>query len=177
MSKHSEHSSYREKLIEHLFVGELLKISWLDGDCQLEVAKPEVDNSGYDVIAEANRVIRHIQLKASYIGGKTSRQKIHVKLAEKPSGCVVWIYFDKETLSLGPFYFFGRAPGEPLPDIQDAKTAKHTKGDQDGHKADRPNIRELNKGSFTKYDTVQDMYKALFGTSQQMIVVASNNKS
>lgn len=163
MSKHSEHSSFREKLIEHLFVGELLKLSWLNGDCQLEVAKPEVDNSGYDVIAEANRVVRHIQLKASYVGGKTSRQKVHVKLSEKPSGCVVWIYFDEETLSLGPFYFFGSAPGESLPDIQDAKVAKHTKGNQDGHKADRLNIRELNKGSFTKYDTIQDMYQALFG--------------
>ena len=163
MSKHSEHSSYREKLIEHLFVGELLKLSWLNGDCQLEIAKPEVDNSGYDVIAEANRVVRHIQLKASYIGSKTSRQKVHVKLAEKLSGCVVWIYFDEETLSLGPFYFFGSAPGEPLPNIQDTKVAKHTKGDQDGLKAERLNIRELNKGAFTKYDTIQNMYQALFG--------------
>ena len=92
-TRHTEHSSYREKLIEHLFIGELLKISWKNGDCQLEVAKPEVDNSGYDVVVEANGVIRHVQLKASYIGGKTSRQKVHTKLADKPSGCVVWIYF------------------------------------------------------------------------------------
>ena len=48
MNKHSEQSSYREKLIEHLFIGELLKLSWTNGDCQLEVGKPEVDNSGYD---------------------------------------------------------------------------------------------------------------------------------
>ena len=74
MSKHSEHSSYREKLIEHLFIGELLKSSWQNGDCQLEVGKPEVDNSGYDVIIEANRIVRHVQLKASYIG-----EKPHVK--------------------------------------------------------------------------------------------------
>ena len=80
MSKHSKHSSYREKLIEHLFVGELLKLSWTTGDCELEVGKPEVDNSGYDVILEANRIIRHVQLKASFISGRTSRQKIHLKL-------------------------------------------------------------------------------------------------
>ncbi|WP_163937159.1 hypothetical protein [Paraferrimonas sp. SM1919] len=163
MSKHSEHSSYREKLIEHLFIGELLKLSWQNGDCQLEVGKPEVDNSGYDVIIEANRIVRHVQLKASYIGGKTSRQKVHVKLADKPSGCVVWIYFDEETLELGPFLFLGGEPGNPLPPIHEAKVARHTKGDQDGYKAERPNIRELNKGDFTKYDTVRDIYKVLFG--------------
>ena len=71
--KHSEHSSYREKLVEHLFVGELLKLSWQSGDCALEIASPEVDNSGYDLIAEQNGIVRHIQLKASYVGGKTAR--------------------------------------------------------------------------------------------------------
>jgi hypothetical protein len=165
MSKHTVHSSYREKLIEHLFVGELLKISWLR-DCQLEIAKPEVDNSGYDIIIEDNSVVRHVQLKASFLGGKTSRQKIHMKLCGKPSGCVVWIYFDENTLELGPFYFLGGKPGEPLPNIDNAKVARHTKGDLDGYKAERPNIRELNKGSFTKIDTVQEVYNALFDINE-----------
>ena len=162
MSKHSEHSSYREKLIEHLFIGELLKLSWQKGDCQLEVSNPEVDNSGYDVIAEANGVIRHIQLKASYIGGKTSRQKIHLNLAEKPSGCVIWVYFNEDTLDLGPFYYFGGKPGEALPNIEGAKIARHTKGDQDGYKAERPNIREISKGKFTCFESVEAVYDALF---------------
>jgi hypothetical protein len=82
--QHTENSSYREKLIEHLFVAELLKLSWLHHGCTLEVAKPEVDNAGYDIIAEASGVVRHIQLKTSVIGGKTAKQKIHTKLVEKP---------------------------------------------------------------------------------------------
>jgi len=164
MSQHSEHSSFREKLIEHLFVGELLKISWMQGNCSLEIASPEVDNSGYDLIAENRGVIRHIQLKASYLGGKTSRQNIHVRLAEKPSGCMVWIYFDQSTLSLGPFFFFGGTPGERLPSLEHAKIARHTKGNQHGFKAERPNIRKLSKGEFTKYETIGDLYIALFGT-------------
>ena len=162
MSKHSENSSYREKLIEHLFVGELLKHSWLTEDCLLEVSKPEVDNSGYDVVIEENKVIRHIQLKASYIGGKTARQNVHVKLADKPSGCVVWIYFNDETLELGPFYFFGGAAGSPLPSLEGTKVARHTKGDQDGYKAERPSIRVLNKGSFTKFNSICGLYDVLF---------------
>jgi len=64
---HSEHSSFREKLIEHLFIGELLKLSWMGFGCTLEVASPEVDNGGYDLIVEDNGVVRHIQLKASYV--------------------------------------------------------------------------------------------------------------
>ena len=163
MSKHTQHSTYREKLLEHLFVGELLKLSWCNGDCELEVGKPEVDNSGYDIIIEDNRIIRHIQLKASYIGGKTSRQKLHVRLSDKPSGCVVWIYFNEDTLELGPYLFFGGEPGEPLPDISKAKVARHSKGDSDGTKAERPDIREVNKGSFTSYESIGDLYHALFG--------------
>ena len=119
----------------------------------------------WNSIIETNGIVRHVQLKASYIGSKTSRQKIHVKLADKPSGCVVWIYFDENTLELGPFYFFGGSPGNPLPPIQEERVARHTKGDQDGYKAEHPNIRELNKGQFTKYESILDIYTVLFGIS------------
>ena len=162
MSEHSINSSYREKLIEHLFIGELLKISWADGSCPLEIGKPEVDNAGYDIIAEANGIIRHIQLKTSHIGSRTSSQKVHIKLAEKPSGCVVWIHFNEKTLALGPYYFFGSLRGEPLSDISDARVARHTKGNKTGYKAERPNIRIVSKGKFTRYTSTTELYSALF---------------
>lgn len=163
MSKHTENSSFREKLVEHLFVGELLKLSWRSDRCDLEVAKPEVDNSGYDLIAESHGVVRHIQLKASFVGSSTATQKVNVRLGDKPSGCVVWIYFDEETLALGPFLYFGGQPGERLPSLEGARVAKHTKGDQSGHKAERPNIRVLNKGEFKVFDMQDGIYAALFG--------------
>lgn len=62
MTQHTEHSSYREKLIEHLFVGELLKFSWLHNKCELEISKHEVDNAGYDMLDEVPGVVRHIQI-------------------------------------------------------------------------------------------------------------------
>ncbi len=163
MSKHIENSSYREKLIEHLFVGELLKISWRQDDCNLEVAIPEVDNSGYDVVAEANGVIRHIQIKASHLKSKTPIQKIHLNLAEKPSGCVLWVWFDEKTLELSYFLFFGGDPGKSLPSIHNHKVAKHTKGDSTGRKAERINHRVINKGDFKRYETIESIYKKLFG--------------
>jgi len=163
MTQHTEHSSYREKLIEHLFLGELMKLSWLHHNCSLEVAKPEVDNSGCDAIAEANGVIRHIQIKTTHIGGKAASQKVHVRLAEKPSGCVVWIYFDEKNMRLGPFLYFGSAAGEPMPDISERKVAKHTKGNKDGFKAERQNLRVLPKGAFTRIESIEGIYAQLFG--------------
>ena len=74
-TQHFENSSYREKLIEHLFVSELLKLSWLHHECSLEVAKPEVDNAGYDLIVEAHGVVRHIQLKTSVSTASAANQK------------------------------------------------------------------------------------------------------
>ena len=162
MTQHTEHSSYREKLIEHLFVGELLKLSWLHHGCSIEIAKPEVDNSGYDIIAEAKGLVRHIQIKTSIIGGKTASQKVHTKLAEKPSGCVVWIYFNEGTMELGPFLYFGGKPGSPMPSLSEHKVARHTKGNKDGFKAERQNLRVLPKRSFKRLDSIEGIYAQLF---------------
>ena len=162
MTQHTEHSGYREKLIEHLFVGELLKLSWLHHGCSIEVAKPEVDNSGYDIIAETKGIVRHIQVKTSIIGGKTASQKVHTKLAEKPSGCVVWIYFNGSTMELGPFLYFGGKAGQPMPSISEHKVAKHTKGNKDGFKAERQNLRVLPKGCFERLTSIEDVYAQLF---------------
>lgn len=162
MSKHYIYSSFREKLIEHLFIGEMLKLSWQKGDCQLEVMRPEVDNAGTDIVMEDNGFIRHIQLKASKLGGKTSRQKVHSRLSDKPSGCVIWIVFEEDTLALNHFYFYGEKAGKPLARLNEAKTAKHTKGNVDGIKAERPYIRSVNKGQFERYDSIEALYKVLF---------------
>ncbi|MEH6594847.1 hypothetical protein [Pseudoalteromonas marina] len=166
MSKHNEHSTYREKLIEHLFVGELLKLSWLDHECGLEVAKPEVDNSGYDIIAECYGVVRHIQLKASHTSSSTTQQKVHIKLTDKPSGCMVWIIFDEDSLAFKEFLFYGDQAGEPLPSIDNLKVAKHAKGNKDGVKNERPNIRVINKGQFEPVNSMESLFHKLFCMNQ-----------
>ena len=169
ITQHTQHSSYREKLIEHLFIGDLLKLSWLHHNCSLEIAKPEVDNAGYDIIAEVPGVVRHIQIKTSIIGGRTASQKVHTKVSEKLSGCVVWIYFDDETLRLGPFLYFGAEPGMPMPNIKERKVAKHTKGDSKGVKAERQSLRVLPKGSFKQLLTIEEVYKQLFNPAPACI--------
>ena len=162
MKQHYLKSSFREKLIEHLFIGELLKHSWLEGDCSLEVAKPEVDNQGYDLIAEENGIIRYIQLKAAYSQARAAKQKVHVALSGKPSGCVVWVYFNEQSMELGPFLFFGGSAALPLPSLEGFKIAKHTKPNVEGVKTERPEIREIPKGRFRSHETVKEIYEQLF---------------
>ena len=166
MKEHYLQSSFREKLIEHLFIGELLKISWSRAEYSLEISKPEVDASGYDIIAESNGFIRHVQLKGSYTGASTSTQKVHSALCKKPSGCVIWIFFNPDSLKLGPFLFFGDNAGKPLPDLSNYRIAKHNRGNAQGVKAERPNIRVLNKGNFTKFASVEELFDVLFGNRE-----------
>ena len=163
MKQHYEHSSYRERLLEHLFISELLKLSWQRGVYSLEISKPEVDRSGYDFVAEANGYIRHIQLKTTFIGSRSSHQKVQPSLGSKPSGCVIIIQFDKDTLRLGPFLYFGAAPGERLPPLDSYKVAKHTKANAQGIKSLRPNLREVPNSAFQKVGTIEELYQRLFG--------------
>jgi len=100
----SAHSSAREKVLEHLFVGELLRCLWQRGIRDMEVLRAEVDMGGYDLVLEANGVLRYVQLKSSYRASKTARVPVNINLARKPGGCVIWIRFDVETVELGPFY-------------------------------------------------------------------------
>lgn len=176
LSQHFLHSSYREKLIEHLFVGELLRHSWLHRNCRLEVARPEVDNNGYDLIAEEAGIVRHIQLKASHSGASASRQKVHIALASKPSGCVVWIQFDASTLKLGPFHYFGSPPGQPLPDLSSFSIARHVKGNAMGFKAERPAIRVIPKGHFRPLASICEVYEALFGCDSKSATEATKSE-
>ena len=71
---------------------------------------------------------------------------------------MVWIYFNEDTLRLGPFFYF-EVDAESL---GMRKIAKHTKGNKDGVKAERQNIRVVPKGSFTKIESIEDIYARLF---------------
>ncbi len=171
-SKDSARSSLRESIIEHIFVGEILRRLWLRNVTQVEVLKPQVDDAGYDLLIDCNSSIRHVQLKSSRIDAKRNNVSVSLKLASKPSGCVIWVFFDPSTLSLGPFLWFGSRPGHPLPDIEDFKVTKHTKGDATGKKADRPGHREVPKRRFERLASIDDVIDRLFETAPGKVGVS-----
>jgi hypothetical protein len=157
----SAESSPREKVLEHIFIGDLLRTMWCKGIYDVEVLRPEVDRGGYDVVFECKGIIRHVQLKASYTTAKTASVSVNMNLSRKPNGCIIWMRCDPTTMDLGPFLWFGGTPGEPLPSLGD-KIARHSRGNSQGHKAERPNIRSLQKGRFTKLDSMEEVIEALF---------------
>lgn len=160
-------SVYRELLIEHLVLGELLKHSWLHDDAHLEVSQPSIDRAGHDVVLEVGKVTRHVQFKSSAISAKTAKQTVHLDLGKKPSGCVLWVRFDPETLDIGTYLFFGASPGRRLPDITGLAIARHTKANAEGVKLARPNLRIVPMAKFRRIESVADLYTALFGRRRQ----------
>lgn len=162
-TQHTVTSSYREILIEHLVVGEIMRRLWLRGITQFEVLKPQVDDSGYDLVLEANGVVRHVQLKSSFHESSTRQVKASLKLLSKPSACVVWVRFDPDTMQLGPFLWFGGAPGQPLPDITEFGVAKHTRANAKGVKQERPAQRSIPRGEFTRLADFDELVSRLFG--------------
>jgi len=152
-------------LLEHLFAGEVMRHIWLSGIKRLEVLKPQVDDGGYDLVFEASSIVRHIQLKSTFRGSTVRRFNVNAGLATKPSGCVVCLLFDEKSLNLGPFYWFGGGPNQPLPDLSSFAVAKHTKGNAQGIKNLRPNLRVLPLSAFAPVGSISELAVKLFGNA------------
>jgi hypothetical protein len=110
-------------------------------------------------------ITRHIQLKTLTVGGRASEVKIGLALAEKPSGCVIWIVVTPG-LEAQSYLWFGSKPGAALPDIGLLRTAKHTKANALGEKAYRPNHRLLPRSRFTRLTSIDEVLANLFGIDQ-----------
>ncbi len=159
-------SSFFEQLVEHTFISEVLQEVYFGYGLVVEVLRAEVDASGYDLVLECNGILRHVQLKTSKDRAKTSSQKVHLRLGEKASGCVVWVIRkeDPESRRMKLSYrYFGGLAGEPLPALQSFKIATHTKGDAKGVKNERPMIRVVPKSRFIGLETSGELVAILFG--------------
>ena len=160
------HSSLREKVLEHLFVGDLLRCLWRLGRRDIELLRAEVDYAGYDLVLECNGWVRHIQLKSSHGTSAASFVTAHVGLTRKPSACVIWIRFDPATMQLGPFLWLGAEPGQALASLGD-QLARHTKADRTGTKSVRPNIRVIKRTAFRELSTIEEVASELFGLGER----------
>ncbi len=158
VERHYLTSSFRETLVEHRLLADLLTVAWLRGHV-LEVSRAETDQFGYDVVLTLGEVTRHAQIRASRAGARTSRQAINVALSRKPSGCVVWVFLKESEggIDVPHYLFFGGKPGQRLPDLGD------TLGKNPRSKTARPNTRVVLKGQFKKLSTAEELFDQLFG--------------
>jgi len=67
-------------------------------------------------------------------------------------------------LEVKSYRWFGAGPGEPLPDIREFKVAKHSKGNAEGTKLERPNHRIVSRGQFEPLNTLDAVLARLFGS-------------
>ncbi len=161
----SPHASVlREKVFEHLFLGDLTRALLATGR-RCEVLRAEYDGAGYDLVLEADGILRHVQLKAMRADGKRAYVDINIELASKPSGCVVWMLIDPETFTTTRYRWFGGAPGEPLPPLG-KRPVRHTKADSRGVKAERPGLRQLPRSQFRSVETMEALLDLMFGDEQ-----------
>jgi hypothetical protein len=56
-----------------------------------------------------------------------------------------------------------------LPQLDGFKTAKHTKGDKDGVKKERPNLRVVRMSQFREIADIPALYVALFGQAERSL--------
>ena len=161
-SAHSSDSSLREQALGHLFLGQLLACMWRSDARDIEVLKSEVDRGGYDIVLEANGVIRHVQLKSSFRGSKVREVDVSTKLLRKPGGCIIWLEFDRESLAIERYYWFGGKVGAALPDLG-LRISRHSKGNSEGEKNERPIHRVLTRGRFETLVNISEVVEKLFG--------------
>lgn len=153
-----EESRTVEKLMEHIFLSEILQECWFHRRQVVEVLRAEVDAAGYDLVLEAAGRIRHVQLKASRQGGKTSKQTINTKLADRQGGCVVWIAYEVDEEN-------GRAQLKYRWWDSNTSTAPRVPGRNPRTKKERPNTFLLKKSDFELIEHTETLVDRLFGSA------------
>jgi len=161
-TSHYLYSTLRERIVEHVFVGDALRWLWQRNVTDVEVLRSEFDAGGYDLVMSYRKIVRHIQFKTTMVNGKAASIKASLKLMDKPSGCIIWIIVTSE-LVLHSYLWFGGPPGQPLPDIQDMRIARHTKANAEGKKAERPDHRIVPRGRFERLGSLDEVLERLFG--------------
>ena len=158
MNPHSHHSSRREKILENLFVGEVLKELWCREFYEVDLLHSDIDASGYDVVLELPNGVRHIQLKAS-----TKRKPItaNAKICDRPSGCIVVMIVDEDTLNFTEFLWFGEELNQRCSGIRLLSKARHTKGNSLGEKAKRQDTFRVPTGKFERLKSFEDLVDRL----------------
>lgn len=151
-----EDSSTVEKRMEHIFLSGVLQECWFNRRQIVEVLRTEVDAAGYDLVLQAGGKTRHIQMKASRQGGKTSRQTINRKLANRQGGCAVWIAFDVDENT-------GRAQLKFRWWGSDTKDLPAVVGRNPRAGKERPNTAILKKSDFELINDTPTLVDRLFG--------------
>ncbi len=161
-------STYRESLLESIFVSELVQEAWVSGLAPVELSHAFVDFQGYDLVATCGSVTRHIQLKAL----RTPRIALHRALEDKPSAyCVLMKPEIDENRVLIKYRYYGSSPTEKLRFPASAPSAKRSRPavvEGEVMKLDRENHVIVRRSDFIpeKPAPMKDLLPLLFGRAE-----------
>ena len=158
---HFIHSTLRERIAEHVFVGDALRTLWCLGIHDVEVLRSEFDAHGYDLVMARGPVVRHIQFKTGTTR-KPAKVSLARVLAEKPSGCAIWMRLDQD-LSMGPYFWFGGSPGQPLPAINGYPNTLRPTRNKEGLRPVRSNHHDVPGSVFRERAKLEEILRDLFG--------------
>ena len=154
-----QESSFREKLLEHVFLSELLQEVWLYRCPRtVEVLRAEVDYAGYDLLLEYGGECRYIQLKSSSV------VKVNTKLIDKLGGCVILLIYKVIDGQVSLTYRFWEGSSKECLNLCD-KTGE-----------ERPNKIKINIGCFDKPVGIVELFDKLFPASNPRINPPSKGK-
>lgn len=160
--EHSRNSMLREIIVEHIFIGNLLRCLWINGILDAEILRSEFDAGGYDLMLSRGDIVRHIQMKTRLLSGKARDVSVSLGLAARPAGCVVWLILT-ENLDIDHIMWFGSGAREPLPNLDGYTVTKHTKGDSVGLKKQRQNHRKVPIRAFTRLESINELAQKMLG--------------
>lgn len=158
--RHTHASSYREMILEHHFISEVLRHIWSSTSHSdlPEITHSEVDDNGYDVVIEWKSVVRHIQLKSTV--SKDAAVRVNTSLCRKPSGCVVLMTCERD-LNDVRYHWLGGSASARL-ELPACKPARHTRGNRLGIKGQSISSVMIARRAFTPLEGVHELVERLF---------------
>ena len=162
MDTNNINSSYIEKMIEHIFLSEILKESWVKFNIKINVLRPEVDDSGYDLILECQGISQYIQLKST-INEKTIIPTVNSKLFKKKEFAVILIKVNKEEMIFKEYYYYA----DKNISVENLKSATKNKANTDGVKKERPNTKKIPRSKFVKLNSIPELLEKSFPDIQK----------
>lgn len=98
------HSSMRETIFEHKFIGDFLSHCWQQSRFDVEVLRSEIDDAGYDLVISIGKITSYLQLKVTAKDTDTSEFPIHEKLINKERSFILLIEYNRKDLSEFIYY-------------------------------------------------------------------------
>jgi len=158
---HAVHSVLREKIVERVFTGDLLRHLWRLGRYDVEVLYSDFDAYGYDIVVSVGKVLRHVQLKVG-VRASPVRVALSTRLAKKPSACAIWISIDR-TLAIQGYWWFGNEPEHQIPNMDEFTVANRVTRNKDGLRPVRLAHKIVPDKAWVRVDRIEDIIVRLFG--------------